>query len=534
MEWQFAFPEPIESIEDATDITALQAYVDAIQTAGEERAGAWTAGTAAPTDDDLDEAEAFRASAELAAQRITVLAEAEANRRARIEKLGFKKGDAPPPPAAAPSNVAVIDATAVEVDERPSGFSIFPEIVNTATLPSYAEGQRMLTLTDQGTALIERANRLNKANTGEKFTVLQIRNYIPDNLSLPEDGMQAFGMLQNDRYDDDGLVAGFCAPPGVDYSFCGGSSDMRPVLSSMRRYAAPRGRVTKMATPLFSSVGTASGQIDSTGIKQWTNANDDAAPFVEKVCSVLSCVGNETFELYSTYKCVRIKNFMALAFPEWVAFNLMQLDALWARFAEKLLLDQIFVRAGGAITATTTYGSWASVLSRLNQLLTAYTENERYESTPGLAVYAPRWLKSALKDDAIRRGDSLSDGEIASGLNDIGVGRITWTMDNPATIGDYPRQNKGTTIVDYPANAWMIVTRPDNLRVMDIGATDIGITTEREYRDTTTNVRNEYQLFVESFEGLIDMGCPVWRFQIPICNNGTVAPTTAAISPCGS
>lgn len=528
MEWEHPFPEPIESIEDATDISALQAFVDGARAAGEERAAAWTAGTATPNDADLDEAETFALAVTAASERIVALEAAETARKARVEKLGFKPVSAPPP-ATAP-----VVVTEPEIEPPASQYAIQPEIVTALTLPSFSEGQKLTTLAEQGQALIERANRLKRANTGEKFTVMQIRNYIPDNLMLPEDHMAAFGFLQNDRYDEDGLVAGFCAPPEVDYSFCGGSSDLRPVLGALRRYSAPRGRVTKMSTPLFSAVGTGSGEIDDTGINQWTNADDDADPFTEKVCSVLNCVGDETFEVYSTYKCVTIKNFMALAFPEWVGFNLMQLDALWARFAEKLLLDQILARAGAAITTTATYGSLITVLSRVNQLLTNYTENERYESTPGLTGIAPRWLKSALKSDAIRAGRTLSDAQINAAFADVGIGRMVWTMDNPTSIGDYTQQAKGVALVDYPANAWMFVTRPDNLRVMDIGATDIGITTEREYRDTATNVRNEYQLFVESWEGLIDMGCPVWNFEIPICNNGAGAPISGYdLAPCG-
>lgn len=522
--WEHAFPEPIESIETATDITALEAYIAAAQTAGEERATAWRDATASPDDDDLDEAEAFHASIAAVQARIDQLRADEVARKARIDKLGYRKPEAPPP---APTPVITEPTPDPDPEPNPRGeFGIYPEIVVTAQLPSFSEGAVVTTLAEEGRALIERARRVGRSKTGEKFGVLQIRNYIPEEMHLPADGMAMFGMLQNDRFGEDGLVAGFCAPPTVDYSFCGGSSDLRPVLNSRRRYQAPRGRVTKMVTPLFSDVGTASGQVDDTGINQWTNDDDDADPFVEKLCSVLNCVGTEDFELYSTYLCVTIKNFLALADPEWVAFNLNQLHALWARFAEKLLLDQIWARAGGAITTTATYGSWATVLSRLNELVNNYTENERYATAPGLEMFAPRWLKAALKSDAIRMGKRLTDGDIASGLADIGIGRAVWTMDNAATIGDYAIQDKDDTLNDFPANASLVVSRSDNLRLMDFGTIDLGITTEQEYRDTTTNVRNEYQIFVESFEGIIDMGCPVWRFDIPVCNSGTIAPVS--------
>jgi hypothetical protein len=99
-------------------------------------------------------------------------------------------------------------------------------------------------------------------------------------------------------------------------------------------------------------------------------------------------------------------------------------------------------------------------------------------------------------------------------------------MDQPTLYGDYPEQAKDAPLVEYPTDAWVLLSKSDNLRVMDFGSKNIGVTTEREYRDTASNLRNDYQVFVETFEGIIDNGCPVWEFQMPLCDNGLVAPTS--------
>lgn len=534
MEWQNAFPELIEQFSGLDD-HAVQAYIDAINAAGVERLAA----ADRLTDADLDEMETFRASAQAAEGHLADLAAAKAAREARVASMSFKPSAAPPPaPPAAPT----MSAPPVKVVEEPpctdcgtDEFSIYPEIVVTSKVGRFAEGERVTTLAEQGEALLDRAKRLANSRTNEKFAVLQVRNYIPEDLHMPADGIQAFGFLNNDRYDEEGLVASFCAPPTVDYGFCGGSSPARPVLGALRRYQAPRGRVTKVRTPLFSSVGTDPDEVDDTGLGFWTNADDSLTgeEFVNKLCSVMTCPTDEDFELYSTYKCLTIKNFMQLAYPEWVAFYNQQLDALWARAAERQLLDQIIARAGAAITTTATYGALATLVSRLNLTMNNYTENERYDSS-GLMAIMPRWVITMLKNDAIRRGQTLTTGQITAALADVGINRVVWTYDNPTAYGDYTVQNKGAGLVALPSTAWCVLSRADNLRVMDFGATDIGVTTEREYRDTASNLRNDFQIFVESFEGILDMGCPTWLLEIPLCDNGIIAPVSGyGTEPCG-
>lgn len=530
--WQHAFPELIASFEGLTDATALAAYVEGVNVAGAERLAATDL-----SEDDIVQCETFAASvvaveahlAELAEQAAADV-EAEKVKAARIAGLSFKRPVAPPP---APSTGNAPPSAPPTTGAAETGdFQVFPEIVAVHQVGRFDEGHKMTSLVEQSEALVARAKRLMKSNTGEKFSVLRVQNYIPENLKMPEDGMEMFNFLQNDQYDEDGLVAGFCAPATIDLGFCGGSPSTRPVLAALRRYNAPTGRVRKIKTPLFGAVGTAANQVDTTGLGVWTNADDDANPFVEKTCSILTCPTEEDFELYAIYKCVVIKNFMQLAFPTWVAWYLQQLDALWARSAEISLLNQMVTRAGAAITTSTTYGALTTVVSRLNQLMNNYVENERYDDA-GLTAYMPRWVVRALQDDAIRAGKMLTKGQIESALRDTGVTRIVWTYDNPTAYNDVITQAKGTPLEDYPANAWILLTRSDNLRLMDFGARDIGITTEKVYRDTATNLANNFQMFVESFEGIIDMGCPVWRFQIPICSNGIIAPTSGYLTdPC--
>lgn len=528
--WEHAFPELIESFEDLTDVSAIQAFIDAAHVAGAERIAETALETL--TDEDLAECERFQGAIVAAEARLAALAEVEAERKAKIASLSFKRASAPPP--AAPAPVVTPTPDAPNTGNAGPGFQVTPQIVTTSEIAGFKAGTALMTRREQGEALLERAKRVGRSGNGERFPVLKVQGYIPDDLKMPEKGNEMFAFLQNDRYDEDGLVAGFCAPAPNDLGFCGGSPDTRPVLGALRRYQAPRGRVNKIQTPLFSDVGTGDGEIDTTGLGVWTNADDDADPFVQKTCSIMTCPTDELFELYAIYKCITIKNFMQLAFPEWVAWYLQQLDAHWARDAEVSLLNQMLVRAGAAITATATYGAMASLVSRLNQLMNNYVENERYDDA-GLVAFAPRWGLRQMQNDAIRRGQTLSRSQIESAIMDTGITKVVWTYDNPTAYNDVQQQAKGTALEDFPTNFWMILTKGDNLRVMDFAARDIGITTEKTYRDTTSTVNNDFQMFVESFEGIIDMGCPVWRFQIPLCDNGLIAPTSGYdAKPCGS
>ena len=534
MEWEHLFPELIPDFAEINDTDAITAYVAAVEAAGAERIAAEDANDGTLSDDDLDELTSFQASLVAAAARLEALEAAKAARKAKVATLGFARPSAPPPALPAPPPASEPKAEEVEVV---STFAVQPSMVTAVAAGRWTAGQQIRTLDEQAEVMFARAKALTRANSGERFNVLTVTDYVPAELHLPDDGAQMYRLLRDDAFDADGLVAGFCAPPTVDYSFCGMSSALRPVLGGMRRYQAPRGRVTKVNTGRFSDIGTSPGDVDTTGIGQWTDSDDDAEPFVPKTCSIVTCPGDEDFEVYGTYKCVTVKNFMQAAFPELVAWSLGMLDAHWARYAEVLLLDQIIARAGAAITTEGTYGAYLTFITRLNQAMTRYIENERY-ATAGLKAFLPRWVFSQLYDDVFRRSGGtvrLTRGTVEADLASIGITQVVWTMDNPTAYDDIDQQAKGTPLEDYPSTAWIVISRADNLRLMDLGVQNLGITTEREYRDTSTNLNNDFQIFVETFEGVIDMGCPTWLIELPLCDNGLSAPTSGyGAKPCGS
>lgn len=553
MQFEHQFPEvPVDLSGVASDeIRAFQALIDQ---ALQER----IANEDELSDEDLEAMESFaetytEMSAELEARET-----AAAERKNRLD--GIRKSYAPRPAVPAklsttepepepgpdeplPDDEPDDEEDKPELSERPR-----PKIVaatsarNGTTGYQIKVGEEIITSRDLGEAILARASMIQPGagDAAEKFMVATIHTDIPEDRYIPEDVGAQIALLS--LPEDQGLTAAFCPPPTPVYDFVGGSQDNTPAIDSLSTYGAPRGRVLRMGSPLLAD-------IDDDGIGFWTAA-DDTNPSSFKDCSVITCPDDETFEIYGVYKCVEVDNLMALTYPELVAFFLRQLSALHARKRELKFLDAMLTRAGGtaaAITTTSTYGSEATLLSRMNEIGDAYTENERY-APGGLRAWMPNWVPTSIQNDYIRRGAAPPSVATINGrFRDIGIDPV-WVRESPTAItggsagtlygytdGIRTTQATGGALVT-PQKFWALLSRAGNWRRMDIGQADLGLTTFRQYRDTAMLRTNKYRLFMETFEGFIDMGLPNWFVTIDaVCGNGLVAPASDfAAKPCGA
>lgn len=552
--FEHQFPEVPE---DLTGVASdeLKAFQEAIDAALQERLGAEDN----LSDEDVVEMEAFAGRHADIATELQARETAAEERKNRLN--GIRKSYTPRPavPASKMESDTEPDSgdtengdeedekeeeTAHALSARPR-----PTIVaatsarNSQTGYVVSVGQEITSSRELGEAILAKASMLQPGagDAAEKFMVATINNYIPEERFIPEDVGAQISLLSLSE-ELTGLTAALCPPPTPVYDFVGGSEDNTPAIDSLPTYGAPRGRVLRMGSPLLAD-------IDQSGIGFWTAA-DDVNPSSAKLCSVINCPANETFEIYGVYKCVEVQNLMALTYPELVAHFLRQLSALHARKRELRFLDAMMTRAGGvaaAITTSSTYGSEATLLSRMNEVGDNYTENERY-ADGGLRAWMPNWVITSIQNDYIRRGAvAPSLATINGRFRDIGIDPV-WVRESPTTITggsgltNYGYTNGVRTIQTtggallQPQKFWALLSRAGNWRRMDIGQADLGLTTFREYRDTAMLRTNKYRLFMEVFEGFIDMGLPNWLVTIDgVCGNGLVAPASDfTAKPCGS
>ncbi len=92
----------------------------------------------------------------------------------------------------------------------------------------------------------------------------------------------------------------------------------------------------------------------------------------------------------------------------------------------------------------------------------------------------------------------------------------------------------GGVIPDYPTTITGLFTPKGNLRVLDRGQLTIGVAPGNIYRDNASNTKNEFTIFQEGFEGLMDFGATNCAFSLTdVCLNGAQVADVDAIT-CGS
>lgn len=390
-----------------------------------------------------------------------------------------------------------------------------------AGVPGFEAGTPVESRIQVGKALASKWNAVNGAS-GEQFAVISVETEYPEFANFADGNFEGF-------YDDSIVAA--CAPlqPIYDVGFY--SSEARPVFASLPKFGAPRGGVTIYPSPLFSDADLIESGV---GMGQWTIA-DDNNPAAEKNDPYeLECDTPEEFRIWAVYKSMNIRNLDAQTFPELVAAHTNQLGARFARYAEKLLLNAMIARSDEEVHASATYGASRTILSRFDQISARFRENERLDDSGILDGWFPRWIRDALREDVIRAANDsgipevVVDATIKSWFADMGID-ANFTYDNPSLYGDLALQSTGH-VAGWPDHTWYILTPKSNLGVLDLGRLDVGVNPNGTYRDSVLNKRNRFQVFMESFEGLVDRGAPVWTGEVEVLANGAQPAGVTAIS----
>lgn len=391
-------------------------------------------------------------------------------------------------------------------------------------VPGFDANASLATRLEVAKALGAKWNSVGDVTTGEQFPVVSIRAEYPDFADLSDGDFSPL-------YDDE-LVAA-CAPLQPYYGVGFYSSESRPVFNSMSKFNAPRGGVTIYPSPRFSDPDL----LDGDGMGQWT-VTDDNNPAATKADPYdFECEEPVPFRVYGVYRSMTIRNLDAITFPELVAAHQNQLGSRFARYAEQLALDAMIAQTDATIHASATYGAARTIYSRFNTLAARYRENERLEDTQILQTWLPRWVRDALREDIIRAANDsglpeiVTDAIIKANFADVGID-VTFTYDNPLAgfgVGNLATQGAGA-LLGWPDQTWFIMSARGNLAMLDLGSIDIGVNPNGNFRDSALTKRNRFQMFMESYEGVVNRGAPVWNGVVEVLPNGAQPAGVTAIS----
>ena len=468
----------------------------------------------------------------------------------------------------------------LSVQDAPESKSAGLEVTITAgaDIPGYGLGAELKDLSEVSKAFSERLRAIGSRGTGngEQHTVASF------NIDYPTDRRLVGGdrLINEARMDavasPEAVVAagGICAPLPIDEELITYGSTNRPVRDSLPRFNAERGGVIYLTPPTLADVDGA--------VSIWTLADDYAAIGADlptdgllpgevparsaadgtlgtsvypghingtgadvtgpvKPCIRITCGEEIRAYVDAIPSCFTIGNMQARAYPELVEKHL-ELALVWqARFGEQRLLTRIG-NLSTKVRTKATHGITRDFLNALSQAVAGFRSRHRLDENFRLHAILPVWFRDAIRADMLLQ--IAGDGQDATfGLTDATIDRwiaergvnVTWALDGetgqvfgdqegaPTLSGVNVTPGTEAPLVEFPDEVIWYLFPEGGFVFLDGGTLDLGIV-----RDSTLNSKNDYQIFVETFEGLIKRAPETFRVTTPL---NIVGATTGTVDP---
>ena len=383
-----------------------------------------------------------------------------------------------------------------------------------------AGGERFSSWGDLAATLLEVAETVSPTSTAKHQVA-----YVEGNFSEAQQlGPNMIANLK--RFDTEELQAAFCAPATPLYDMACWNTDRRPVRASLPQFRPDqRGSVSVFPSPSLADITDQA----PNGVGIWDSDDDDSIATTDpssKECATITCGSPTVYSLYGVWRCLTIQNLLAMTFPELVEAWLNRLGAAHSRLAETQLLEAMGTEATAVTGDTLGYGAATSITTQILELLALHQEQERWDGDT-MEGWMPRWVRSAIKMDIMRRRNdsgrptNVSDAEVDTMFRNVGVNphffidTPTWAaaVDAPQTIG---AKNSLPTTID------ILLAPRGKFAVMDRGQLNIGVTGNNIYRDNASNASNQFTMFWENFEGVVNTdSCPAYLLELPnLCYSG--------------
>lgn len=445
-----------------------------------------------------------QAAAEQAAADEAAAAEAKAAEEAAAAEAAAKGGTVP-------TSLSVETTTVVEKSTRPFGGAA--QWQATDATPGKEAGEGFANFGEIAVALQERAQHV-VGGSDTKHYVAVANARFGEHAKLGDNAL-----LNLDKFEPE-VMAAMCAPLQPLYDLACQNTSRRPVANSLPQFQEPRrGGFSVYPSPSLTDI--------TTGYGQWTSADDANPAAVKEACQTIECATPTEYRIYGVYRCLTVKNLLQMTFPELVEAYLNRLAAAQARLAETLLLEAMGNGSVAIDANEVGYNASTSITSTIINYLGLYQEIERWDNG-AMDVWLPRWVGHAMQMDQVRRrrtdgGRNIvpSIDEISSQIRETGV-EPHWFMDRPTWATPIPPLATNGVLNYFPRNVEMLVAPRGKFGLMDRGQLSIGVAPNNLYRDNTSNSKNEFTLFFENFEGVINTtSCPAHIIQInDLCYNG--------------
>jgi hypothetical protein len=213
-----------------------------------------------------------------------------------------------------------------------------------------------------------------------------------------------------------------------------------------------------------------------------------------------------------------------------------------ARIAENELLYLISQSCIAGVTTSQVLGATRDFLTTVYQLVEGFRSYHRIPETVKFTAIFPAWVRGMMKTDLVREiGHSQTDYFDALKINDDYIDELllnagvnpVWHIDgqpasgggNPTTVNQiFPTQAASGAINAFPTKILWYFFPEGAFQFLDGGRLDLGVV-----RDSTLDATNDYETFVEPFEGLAFRGFSTGALQL-VSTTGANGATGGTVS----
>lgn len=306
----------------------------------------------------------------------------------------------------------------------------------------------------------------------------------------------------------------------LDYALPGFESMDRPIKSALAVYTTDRGGIRFMQSPTLADLDDAIGVWNLETDVAAALPNDPGAtpPFVSPRKNIARVVGTAevTVNTQAVTSRLLVGNMLSTAYPELVARYVDLASAAHARVAERELIESMDALST-QVTATGTMGAARVLLPTLDRAAVAMRDRLRAAPDTSVTVVMPSWVKGLLRSDLAMQnpGDStlgVTDTELAEFFATRNIIPV-YSLDTQ----NYGAQNAGALLGWATSiKCWMHLT--GSFVFMDGGTLDLGLV-----RDSVLNAANDYELFTETFEALVQRVPASLAVTVPVAATGVAA-----------
>lgn len=351
------------------------------------------------------------------------------------------------------------------------------------------------------------------------------------------------------RYDREthALVAtgGICAPVNVSYAVPVWATAATPIADGLQSFEATRGGIVFTVPPDIAEWEAA------TGI--WTEATDAEPAGATKPVKVLACGAEEKVFVEAISTRIGFGNLQARFAPEQVAANTDLAITAAARVREENLLNKIEAICVKKLETAAHLGAARDLFSNIAFAVAAYRDIHRIPDSQTFTVLLPAIAKELIRADLAREQahDNASSFNVWAVTDQMIDALFTtyhidviWHLDGqkePASKNYESQRAIAANVAEgkkideiFPQKAWetkglVWYLFPEGaIQRLDGGRLDLGVV-----RDATLDATNDFETFVEVFEGIANRSFSkgVWQILSSLKATGGSAATVTAVAP---